>query len=140
MTALIEARAYGPDSTPEEIAALRARLFHYAPGIIRWNEVPVMSIFQLDLFEARLNELTRDLDSFKVLIDATTTQTPGAEVRAKLKKIFNSQPRLKRAALFTGKNMVANVAATIIVRHFGLKSFSLHTTIEEALAALSNAA
>jgi hypothetical protein len=46
----IEARAYGPDSTPEEIAAIKARVYLYAPDIIMWQEVPVMSVFQVEMF------------------------------------------------------------------------------------------
>jgi len=50
MTAKLEARAYGPDSTGEEVQAIRDRVYKYRDGIVMYREVPIQSLFQLDLF------------------------------------------------------------------------------------------
>lgn len=139
MTAPLEARPYGPGSSPEEIKAIKDRIYVYAPGVIMWHEVPVMSVYQLDLFEEKLGELTRDLESYRMLVDIRGSDPPNAEVRSKLKKVFTSQPKLRRAAVVTGKSVIMNTAALFVVRVFGMREFSVHMTFEEALAALEHA-
>src|SRR5262245_57097989 len=54
----LESRPYGPDSTPEEIQAIRNRVSVYDGDIVMYKEVPVQSLFQLDLFQEKLEQIT----------------------------------------------------------------------------------
>ena len=36
----VEARVYGPDSTAQEVASLKSRVYLYAPDIIMWRRCP----------------------------------------------------------------------------------------------------
>jgi hypothetical protein len=131
----LEARAYGPSSTPAEIAAIKERIYPYRGDILMYRELPVQSVFHLDLFEQRLNELGSKMRSYDLLIDLTEAQFPGADVRARLKKLFLGQKNLRRIAVFTGRNFLINTAAKFVLSEPTLK-FSVHTLLEQALAAL----
>ena len=138
MTFKFEARAYGPDSTSEEVQAIRDRVYKYRDGIVMYRELPIQSPFQLDIFQETLTEEGAGVPSYDLLIDLTEAQPPNAEIRSRLKRLFGSQANLRTAAVFTGKNFMLNVAAKFVLSGIGLKSFSVHKTLEQALQALSN--
>jgi hypothetical protein len=131
----LEARAYGPSSTPAEIEAIKACISLYSADIILYRELPVQSVFHLDLFEERLHELSGGMRAYDLLIDLTEAQFPSGAIRARLKKMFLGQKKLRRIAVFTGKNFLINTAAKFVLSEPGL-SFSVHTELEDALARL----
>jgi hypothetical protein len=134
----LQSRPYGEDSTPEEIQAIRARIYRYADKLIMYREVPVQSRFQLRHFEERLNEVSADMDYYDLLIDLTAAEPPNAEMRELLKKLFSAQTKLRKTAVFTGRNFMLNVAARFVLGMAGLRSFSVHKTQEEALEAVGH--
>jgi hypothetical protein len=137
MAVQLEARAYGEDSTPDEIAAIRGRISVYrAPNILMYFEVPVPSPFQIKLFSERLNELSAGLERYDLIIDLTIAKPPNAAVREGLKQLFKGQTKLRRAAVFTGRNFMLNVAARFVLGSIGLPEFSVDKTLEEALKSL----
>lgn len=129
-------RPYGPDSTVEEIKAIKDRISLHSSGIILFRELPVQSVFHLDLFEQRINELSRKLHSYCLLIDLTEAEFPDADVRIRLKKLFGSLARLRGIAAFTGRNFLMNTAARYVLNEPYLPPFTVHTTQQEALEAL----
>jgi hypothetical protein len=137
MTVQIATRPYGPSSTPEEIAALKERVYVLSPGVIMYREVPIQTVFQLDRFEEKLNELAAAVEGYALVIDLTEAEVPGAAIRARLKKLFGGQPKLGRTVVYTGKNFMLNVAAKFVLGGAGLRSFSVHKTREQALDALA---
>jgi hypothetical protein len=136
----LEVRAYGPDSTPEEVQAIRDCIYLYKPGVIMYRELPIQSIFHLDLFQEKLIEVGGALPPYALLIDLTAARPPNAEIRSRLKTLFSAQKNLRTAAVFTGKNFMLNVAAKFVLSGIGLKSFTVHKTLEEALQAVDHGA
>jgi hypothetical protein len=134
----LESRPYGEDSTPQEIEAIRARVYPYKDNLIMYNEVPVPSRFQLQHFEERMNEIAKTVDYYDLLIDLTVAQPPGAEIREQLKKLFGGQKKLRKTAVFTGRNFMLNVAARFVLGRAGLREFSVHKTLDEALEAIGH--
>jgi hypothetical protein len=132
----LHARAYGPDSTAEEIQAIKDCIYMHSGRIMMYRELPVQSVFHLDLFESKMNELAQHLEHYDLLIDLTQAQPPSAQVRARLKKLFGGQRLLRKTAVFTGRNFMLNVAAKFVLSGSGLRSFSVHSTQEQALEAL----
>ena len=127
-------------SSPTEIEAIREHVCLYKNNIILWREVPVMSPFQVELFQQKLELLAQQFPSFDLLIDLTGAQhPPDAEIRAQLRMIFKSQRNLHAVAVFTGRNFMLNVAARFVLGAVGV-AFSVHSTKEEALRALQYAA
>ncbi|HLM74126.1 MAG TPA: hypothetical protein VK459_15575 [Polyangiaceae bacterium] len=135
MSTKLERRAYGPSSTPAEIAAIKERVSLYSGDIILYRELPVQSVFHLDLFEERLNELGAGMRCYDLLIDLTEAEFPSGAIRARLKRMFLGQKKLRNIAVFTGKNFVINTAAKFVLSEPGLR-FSVHTQVEQALASL----
>jgi hypothetical protein len=136
----IEVRPYGPDSTPEEVEAIRARVFLLDERTVGYREMPVQTPFHIDLFDEKMRELTADIDAFDLLIDLSEAKPPSAETRARLRKLFGAHTKMSRAAVFTGKNFMLNIAAKFVLSGMGLQSFSVHTTREQALEALRDGA
>src|SRR5262245_2619789 len=102
----LEARPYGPDSTPEEIAALRERVMRLADNLLMYQEVPIPSLFQVGVFREKLDTLAADMTHFDLIVDLTAAKPPNAEVREALRKLFTSQPKMQRVAVFTGRNFM----------------------------------
>jgi hypothetical protein len=140
MSYVFENRAYGPESTPEEVQAIKECITVHEPGILLWRELPVHSLFSLDVVEERLQLLIRDLDRYDLLVDLVRAAPPSPAVRERLKRIFKSQAKLGRVAVFTERNFMLNVAAKFVLGgSVGLRKFSVHRTAEEALEELRHA-
>jgi hypothetical protein len=137
MAIQLEARSYGEDSTPEEIAAIRERVYVYRPpNVLMYVEVPVPSAYQLKIFGERMTELSASMDHFDLLIDLTHAKPPSAEIREVLKHVFKAQQKMRRAAVFTGRNFMLNVAARFVLGSIGLREFTVDKTLQDALRSL----
>jgi hypothetical protein len=99
----IESRPYGADAAADEIEALRARVWKVEDRLFVYDEVPVQSLFTLDLLFDRLEELAAGLDRFAYVVDLRGVKRPGAEVRERLKQRVNRlNPRLAHVAAVVG--------------------------------------
>lgn len=129
----IEAKAYGPDSTPSEIAAIQARLYMLRPGVVMYREVPVPSAFQVDLFADKLRQITAGLDEFSMIMDLTQAKPPGGAVREALRQLFQAQPKLRKVAVFTGGNFIINGIAKLLLKSSGVRHLTMCKDEAEAL-------
>ena len=135
----IEARAYGPDSTDEEIRLLQDRVQLYNEDTILLTEIPVMSLFSI---ETTANEIGRYLEDERVryiIIDLVGVGAPDAALRAKLKECYSKYTnQIDHVAYFTEMNVILNLIAKFMVRTIGYKKYSFHKTKEQALKAIRN--
>ena len=133
----LERRPYGPDSSPEEITAIKNRIQLMEPDLIFYKEVPVMSAFQVSQFEERLHELTQELPAYRVLVDLSESSPPSAELRKLLQQMFAGLPKIRRLSVYTEKNFIITVAARFVVRGFaGNMEKAVYRTREQAMQAL----
>ena len=132
----VEARAYGPDSTEAEIEALRGQIWMFAPRIVMYRELPVLSLFHLEVYEKRLMELASSVDSFQLLVDLRVAGRPNAPTRDRLKKLFIKPHNMTRVAVFTGRNVLLNMAAKFVLSGIGMPRIIVVKSLDEALAAL----
>lgn len=135
-TVEIQRRAYGPESTPAEIQAIKERIYLYRGAIVMYRELPIQSLFHLDLFEQRLSALGSRMPHYNLLIDLIEAEFPSAAIRTRLRKLFGGQKNLRRIAVFTGKNFIINAAARFVLGDLGDKTYSVHSTAEQAVDAL----
>lgn len=133
MSVMLEARQYGPESTPSEIEAIRSRMQWLEPGILLWKEVPQMSLFSVEVATTKLTELTADTARFRMIVDLTDTASPTVPVRDKLMAFYKGHPKIECFAIYNGKNFVANVFARLMGAFIGLP-ITFHKTYEDALA------
>jgi hypothetical protein len=137
MQVQLEPRQYDQTSSPEEVEAIRNSVFAFEGDerVIMYREVPYPSLFQIGIFEQRLTELTKSVPSYKLLIDLTRVKyPPDAEIRSRLKKMFQAQ-KVSDIAVYTGDNFMLSVAARFVLGVLGVK-FSVHKTLEQASEAL----
>lgn len=141
MTHTIEARPYGPDSTPEEVAALRARVRLLEPLILHWDEIPVHTPFSLgvitDEIHRLMNEQTRP---FGMLVELHAVRPPDAALRLLLRQVVTELvERSARVCVCTGSNPVIAVAARFVLgTALGFGRASVHASRESALEELRN--
>lgn len=135
----IEKRAYGPDSSPEEVEAIRQRVWVHAPGIIMFHEVPVPSEFQLGICFQRIEKLAREHGCSKIICDLTETARPSPEMSGLLKELLKEREEvIKHMAVFTGKNFLVNIAAKFVLSGVP-QECTVHKTQAEAEEALAHA-
>lgn len=135
---IIESRAYGPDSSAEEIEALKARVYKYSHDTVMWHEVPVTSEFQEKICSDKLNELGQEFTSYFLLVDLSNTGLPGFKVMRQLSDSLSKQENLVHIAIFNEKNIFLNIAARNVLNFIGFESYSLHKTKEQALQAIED--
>lgn len=133
----IESRPYGPESAPAELDALRARVRKVADRLFLYEEVPVQTTFALDVMFDCLEELAAGLDRFAYVVDLRGVKRPGAEVRERLKqRVKRLNPRLAHVGLVLGRNdVVMRAVAKLAAFAIGFRSFTSHSSVEDALEA-----
>jgi hypothetical protein len=130
----LEPRAYGPESTREESAAIAARVSALGERILLVREVPVQSPFSVNLMFDRLEALARQWDRFSYVADLTEARRPGPETRAALKaRVLRISPRVTHVAIVVGNNLLMRAMARLFAHGMGLVSVSIHVTRDEAI-------
>jgi hypothetical protein len=134
----LEAKAYGPESSPAEIAAIQSRLYMLRPGVVMYREAPVPSPFQIGVFAEKLRALTATLGGYVMIMDLTQARPPGKAVREALRAMFAGEPKIGRVAVFTGGNFIINSVAKLLLRSSGVRDLIMCKDEAEALAAVAN--
>jgi hypothetical protein len=132
----LEAREYGPDSTPAEIEAIQARLFMLRPGVVMYREVPTPSPFQIGLFGEKLRKITADLAAYDMIMDLTEAKPPGSRSRDALRELFAAEHKLQRVAVFTGGNFIINSVAKLLLKNCGVRNLTMCKDEAEALTTI----
>ena len=136
---VIEKRAYGPDSTEEEIQMLRNRVQLLEAGILLFREVPVMSPFEIDITTDEIAKYLNSGQAKYIIIDLIGVAPPDSLLRAKLKESYSPYAdQIEHVAFFTGMNAILNLVAKFMVRTVGYKKYSFHKTMDQAVNAIKN--
>src|SRR5262245_41257118 len=91
----IEARPYGPETSPDERAQLRERVGKGEDRLFILVEVPIQTPFSLDVLFDRLEELSAGVDRCAYVVDLTDVRRPDARTREKLRqRVARIGPRL----------------------------------------------
>jgi len=134
-TFVLENRGFTTDSTsPQEKEAILDRIYVYEEGIIRYTELPVVTIFTVDMMFDKATELAKQFEKCVYLIDITEAGVPNAETRRFLNHKFkNALSNVKHVSFVSGKNFFINTTARFVMFQTDLNSFSIHKTLEEGL-------
>ena len=130
----IECRPYGPDCTPEELEAIRARVSWFEDGIIVLRETPIQTPFSTKCIFKRIRELVGD-KPFLLLIDLCEAKRPSAEVRHVLSTEFARLSGVQRVAVFMELNLILRAAARFVLSGM-MQGATFHKTEKEALEKL----
>ena len=136
----IEARPDDADSTFVELDELRARVSKLDDRLFMFDEVPVQTTLTVDVLFDRLEELTAGLDRFAYVVDLSRVKRPDARVRERLRhRVGRLRPRLEHVGLAVGGNAVIRAVAKVAALVIGLRSFTIHASIDEAVEACRRA-
>lgn len=135
MTVTIEKRPYGPDSSADEIQAIRARLTPLNQSQFLWEEMPIQSRFSIQLMVEQLQAATVNLPQYDLVVDLRSAVPPSQEVRAALFAALKSFPKMRKCACVTGRNFLMNVAAKFVFSSLSIP-VSTHKTMEEGFREL----
>ena len=130
----IAERAFGPDSTADEIDAIASRVSIIGDRILLMHEIPVQSSFSVNVMFDRMDELSREWDRFSYIADLNAARRPDPETRATLKeRVLRISPRVSHAAIVVGNNLLMRAMARVFAYGMGLRSVSVHATLAEAV-------
>lgn len=129
-----EHKAYGPDSTEEEIQAIKDQASIYEQGIIYLKALPIGSPFSADLMLGQAMILGSQFSKYGLLLDLRNTQRPDAITRRKLDELFTKLGKeVNHVSFFTGTNILFNTTLKLILHELALSSYSIHSDHEEAI-------
>ena len=128
----LEARAYGPESTPEEVEAMRARVAVHSEGdAVVWRELPVMSEFSVDVFSDRVEQLCAAHGCRFLIIDSRAGARPSPAVRRRIRERSKQlSSRLERVFVVINPNPVI-WALSRFVQAVSATNLTLHDSLEE---------
>lgn len=127
-------RALDANCSPTERALLRQRVKLVEPRLIYYHEVPIQSVFSIDVLFDQMNELSQPWPTFAYVLDLRDAQKPPTEVRRHLKyRVELVQKRVVRVSTLVGSNVMMAAMAHIWGLAMGLP-ISVHTNVEDALA------
>ena len=138
MSVSIERRIYGPSSTPEEVAAIKARLTKVGKITFLWEEMPVQSPFSVQTMLEELPQRSESMSEFHLIVDLRSADPPPQDVRTALYKGLNSLTKMRKCACFTGRNFLLTAAVKFVLAAVRIP-MPAYRTIEEALLAVGEA-
>ncbi len=137
----IEAKKYGSNSNIEQIMLIKSRVSFLSDTIIFFKEIPIQTIFTVDLIFDHLELLVSKMNKGYLLVDLTEAKRPNAIVRRKLNERLNSlysKKKLEHIAFFTGKNKLLNITAKFIMFGVSSSSYSIHKYKKDAINIIEN--
>jgi len=118
----------------KEIDELADGIYMRKDQILVYREIPIITIESLDVYFEKMGVLLEGKQDINMILDLTETIRPGARIREYIKKRFAKYiPQIKHVAVFTGKNLLINIALKFVFAGINFNSFSIHKTEEEAL-------
>ena len=121
-------RAYGPESTRDESAAIAGRVSSIGERVLLMREMPVQSPFSVTLMFDRLEALAGGWEQFTYVVDLTEADRPGPETRAVLKeRVLRISPRVAHVAIVVGGNLIMRAMARLFAYGMGLRSVAAST-------------
>ncbi len=132
-----ERKAYGENSSPEEIQAIQNSVFIHDPQIIYFKQLPVPNPFTTNLLFDKVEQLGEQLGKYGLLIDIQESARPDAITRRAINSRFSKiNEAIVHLSICTGKNFLINTAARFVIHNTNLNSISFHKTIDASIEAI----
>ena len=133
-------RAYGPESTRDESAAIAGRVSLIGERALLMREIAIQSPFSVTLKFDRLEALAALFPGANFRSSITEAGRPGPETRAVLKeRVLRISPRVAHVAIVVGGNLIMRAMARLFAYGMGLRSVSIHVTRAEAIEEVGRA-
>jgi len=108
---LLEKRQYDENATPEEVEAIKSRVYILEEGIVFYKEVPVISVFSAKVMLTKVLQLVEEQNVKAMLVDLELAKPPSFQVRNVIfENLAPIMPKLEICCFSSGKNKLLNVA------------------------------
>jgi hypothetical protein len=135
-----EARPDGQETAAHQRAELRERVGKLEDRLFTMAEVPVQTPDTIDVMFDRLEELATGMDRFAYVVDLSGVKRPDARTRERLRvRVGQINPRLAHVGVAVGGNTVIRAVAKLAAFAIGFRSFSFHSSVDEAVEACRRA-
>jgi len=136
----VEAGPQAPEAGATDRIALQRRVWALEDRLFMLAEVPVQTPFSIDVMFDRLEELAAGLERFAYVVDLSGVKRPDARVRERLRqRVAHVNSRLAHVGVVVGDNAVIRAVAKLAAFVIGLRSFTFHRTVEDAVEACRRA-
>lgn len=128
----LEARAYGPDSSPEEVEAIRARVvLHERGDAVLWRELPIISEFSVDVCSDKVEQLCAAHRCRFLIIDSSAGARPSPAVRRRIRERQKQLTgQIERIFVVISPNPLVK-AMSRFVQAVSALNLTLHGSLEE---------
>ncbi len=107
---LLEKKVYGENSTPEEIAAIKAMVYSHDERVIVYKEIQIMSEFSINTMFDQLEYLLESTGISAVVFDISQTSPPSFKLRSLLYKRFESIQKIVDVSGYVTGNGLMTIA------------------------------
>jgi hypothetical protein len=137
----LEKKIYTETSSPEEIALLKCQIQMLDNNIIYYDEAPILSTFQLDVYWGEIKRLIEQSNEpCYLLINLVNSEPPGAAERARLKHhAIPLKGKINYVSIYTERNKLINYVAKFVLGGVGFLESSIHSTKDQAIKAILDA-
>ena len=94
--------SYDLNSSKSDIDILKSRVKKLEQGIILYKEVPIQTEVQLDIVFGKIEELSKGIGAWSLVVDLTEAQLPGHEIRMHIKEQISRLDNRRQISFFTG--------------------------------------
>lgn len=137
---ILEKRPYNSDSTQEEIEMLKSRVNLINDDTICYQEVYVLSEFQIGIMSKRASELVVAGKDNYMILNLSHAKPPNAAQRKKIRECFSKfTEHIIHTSIYTQNNVLNNIAAKFILGSIGFPINSIHTTRDQSLESIKKA-
>ena len=135
----IETHTFGPDSSPEQVEALRQRVSLYQGDIVVYREIETANAFSFGICYERIEELVAEHGSRLLIVDVRAGGRPDAALRRLIQeRVEQLQDRVLKIGVVVSANPLVKVAARFLAAVVPVE-FKAYGSIEEAAEAMRNA-
>ncbi|MFK8102169.1 MAG: hypothetical protein AB8G15_06590 [Saprospiraceae bacterium] len=136
----LEKRPYHSDSTPEEVDAIKDRVFVYQQEIIYIKEIPVLSSFSINLVFNKVMSLAKTYNRFGIIIDLSESDRPDADTRRTIGKCFKQIcDTAVHVSFCTGGRLELETYISYIFHGVDVASYSINKDADSEILATKNA-
>jgi hypothetical protein len=132
----IEDRAYGPDLTSEERAAIAQRVWLVPPNIVVCREMPTLSPTSMTiLFDTIEAYIATFPGPFVYVLDISKTRRPDAPTRETLRRRgANLRPRVRHSCVVLGGDVIMHAVARLVFYSLGYRPVTFHDSLDDAIS------
>ena len=135
---IIEDRQYFEDSTPDQVQAIKERVFLYSPNIVYFKQIPMSSPFSNNLMFDMIEHYIKDIENVGVLFDVSIAKVPDPPSRRTINQRFAGLSNsISYASYYNEGNVLIEAAARFTQSFAKRPKYSIHASLDTAIETIN---